>query len=333
MRSDLEKKSDNQTQSAERRTRFGLLFPGQGSQAVGMGKELVESFPIAKETFQEADQSLKLSLSELCWNGPEETLKLTEYTQPAVMTTSIAAARVLREQFGDKFYPTLLAGHSLGEWSSVVWGEGLPFSDAVQLVRLRGKFMQEAVPEGKGKMAALLGVDLEKAEKLCESVEPELGICVPANINSPTQIVISGDREAVERAIRAAKEEGIRAIPLAVSAPFHSPLMEPAAEKLASELKRVKFSELKTPVVSNVTAKPYSSPSESEELLIRQITAPVRWIDVIKTMVESGIKHFIEVGHGRVLSGLIRQIDRSLTVYNFGKPKDLEKIAQFLEQI
>jgi [acyl-carrier-protein] S-malonyltransferase len=303
---------------------IAFLFPGQGSQAVGMGRDLAEKFPAAKAIFQEADDALGYSLSSLCFEGPEEQLKQTEYTQPAILTVSVAAARVLAEH---GISASFAAGHSLGEYSAHVVAGTLSFSDAVRIVRARGQFMQQAVPEGKGAMAAILGLDAARIDELCQQASDEMNsIVAPANRNAPEQTVISGDAPAVARASELCKEAGAkRAVPLPVSAPFHCRLMEPAAEKLASELERIPFHDPSIPVASNVDARLISRSSDVRDCLIRQVTGSVRWVECIALLKSSGATTFIEVGPGKVLSGLMRQIDRAQPMLNVEDAASLEK--------
>jgi [acyl-carrier-protein] S-malonyltransferase len=310
---------------------IAFLFPGQGSQTVGMGRDLAEKFPVAKALFEEADDALGYSLSTLCFDGPEEQLKQTEYTQPAILTVSVAAARVLAEH-GIK--ASFAAGHSLGEYSAHVAAGTFSFADAVRTVRSRGQFMQHAVPAGKGGMAAILGLDAARIADLCQQASDELNsIVAPANMNAPEQTVISGDAAAVARASELCKEAGAkRAVTLAVSAPFHCKLMEPAAEKLASELERVIFNDPTIPVASNVDARFVSRSTEVRDCLIRQVTGAVRWTECIALLKEAGATTFIEVGPGKVLSGLMRQIDRAQPMLNVEDAASLEKtLAASLE--
>ena len=306
---------------------IAYLFPGQGSQAVGMGKELGEKYPIAKQTFEEADEALGYKISQLCFEGPEEQLKLTEITQPAILTASVAAWRVLNEK-GIK--PALVAGHSLGEYSAHVAAGTIAFSDAVRTVRNRGKYMQEAVPVGMGGMAAILGMDFEKVTAVCaDAAQGE--VCSPANINSPEQIAISGHAGAVERARKLAEERGAkRAIALAVSAPFHSSLMRPAQDRLAQNLNAIQFSDPSVPVVCNVDAAEVKNGGASKDALIRQVTGAVRWVDCMKLMISKNISTYVEVGPGKVLCGLMRQIDRSKTCMNVGDEASLQKALEQL---
>ena len=308
-----------------------FLFPGQGSQSVGMGRDLAEHFPTARAVFDEADEALGYSLSRLCFEGPEDQLKLTEFTQPAILTVSIAAARVLVER---GVSPAVAAGHSLGEYSAHVQAGTLSFADAVRTVRARGRFMQEAVPEGKGAMSAILGLDAARIGDLCQQASDEHNcIVAPANMNAPEQTVISGDFEAVVRAGELCKEAGAkRVVPLPVSAPFHCGLMSPAAELLANELERVVFNDPAIPVASNVDARLLSRRSEARDALVRQVTGAVRWTECIELLrtppVEATL--YIEVGPGRVLSGLLRQIDRGLKSSNVEDSASLEKTLQLL---
>jgi [acyl-carrier-protein] S-malonyltransferase len=301
--------------------KIAFIFPGQGSQQVGMGKELAEALPVSRAVFEEADKALHESLSKLCFEGPEEELKLTANTQPAILTTSIAALRALEAHGIEADY---VAGHSLGEYSALVAAGTLAFSDAVQIVRQRGQFMQEAVPQGEGAMAALLGGDAETVEKLCQEAA-SLGVCQPANLNSPNQTVIAGSRAAVERAVELAKGFGIRrAVMLAVSAPFHCDLMKPAAERLQPVLAATEFRDLRLPLVTNVDAKAITSGNEAREALYRQVASPVRWSDSVQFLLDKGVTTFVEVGAGKVLSGLVRSISKESKVVNV---ENLESLA------
>ena len=299
-----------------------FLFPGQGSQAVGMGKELADNYPVARRTFEEADEALGYKLSQLCFAGPEEKLKLTEITQPAILTASVAAWRVLQEK-GLK--PDFVAGHSLGEYSAHVAAGTLTFADAVRTVRNRGKYMQEAVPVGVGAMAAVIGIELEKvSEILNKAARGE--VCQTANINSPEQIVISGHTGAVYRAIKLATARGAKkAVSLPVSAPFHCSLMQRAQDRLAADLSALSFQNPSCPVVCNVDAAVVTSAEASREALIRQVTGAVRWEPSVRLLINKGASLFIEVGPGKVLWGLMRQIDRSKTCATVGDEASLQK--------
>ena len=308
---------------------LAFLFPGQGSQSVGMGRDLQENFPAAKAVFDEADEALGYSLSRLCFDGPEDQLKRTEFTQPAILTVSVAAARVLAEH---GVMPAMAAGHSLGEYSAHVVAGTLSFADAVRTVRARGQFMQQAVPEGKGAMSAILGLDAARIGDLCQQASDEHNcIVAPANMNAPEQTVISGDAPAVARAGELCKEAGAkRVVPLPVSAPFHCKLMEPAAEELASQLEGIVFHDPTIPVASNVDARIVSRGSDIRDCLIRQVTGAVRWTECIDLLRTSGATMFVEVGPGRVLSGLLRQIDRGLASANVDDRASLEKTLALL---
>ena len=301
-----------------------FLFPGQGSQAVGMGKELAAMYPAARLTFEEADAALGSKLSQLCFEGPEDQLKLTENTQPAILTVSVAAWRVLREIGVEA---QCCAGHSLGEYSAHVAAGTLEFADAVRTVRNRGRYMQEAVPVGVGAMAAVLGLPLDKVREVCaQAAQGE--VCEPANINSPEQIVISGNTAAVTRAAEAAKAAGAkRAILLPVSAPFHCSLMRPAQERLAADLAALRFHDPQVPVVGNIDAEPKRAAAEAREALVRQVTGAVRWAESMRRLIEMGMENFVEVGPGKVLCGLMRQIDRSRTCLNVEDEASLQKVS------
>ncbi|MGD0791585.1 MAG: ACP S-malonyltransferase [Terriglobales bacterium] len=309
---------------------IAFLFPGQGSQAVGMGKELADNYPVARRTFEEADEALGYKLSELCFEGPEEKLKLTEITQPAILTASVAAWRVLLEKgpmpdLVSNYVAGYVAGHSLGEYSAHVAAGTLTFADAVRTVRNRGKYMQEAVPVGVGAMAAVIGIALDKvSEILNEAAQGE--VCQVANINSPEQIVISGHASAVNRAIKLASERGAKkAVSLPVSAPFHCSLMQPAQDRLATDLGALSFQNPSCPVVCNVDAAVVASAEASREALIRQVTGAVRWEPSVRLLINKGASLFIEVGPGKVLWGLMRQIDRSKACVTVGDEASLQK--------
>ncbi len=283
-----------------------FVFPGQGSQFTGMGRDLAEHSAVARETFATADRVLGFPLSRLCFEGPDEQLVLTENTQPAILTVSVAAWRILRER---GHAPALVAGHSLGEYSALVAAGSLRFEDAVEVVRLRGRFMQEAVPPGQGAMAAILGMDLEQVEALCREVAGEQ-VVAPANLNAPGQVVVAGHVDAVNRACEAARGAGARrVIELPVSAPFHCDLMRPARDRLALELERIEFGDLEVPLVNNVEAALVRTGEEARQGLIRQVTGAVRWIDCVQALAAQSVSRYVEVGPGRVLSGLIRKID------------------------
>ena len=309
------------------RPQLAFLFPGQGSQAAGMGKELAAMYPVAQQTFDEADEALGYKLSTLCFEGPDEKLRMTEITQPAILTVSVAACRVL-ESIG--IAPTLVAGHSLGEYSANVAAGTLAFADAVRTVRNRGKYMQEAVPVGQGAMAAVLNLALEKIQEACEealaSAEPG-SVCQPANINSPGQVVISGSKAAVEKAAELCKSKGAkRAVMLPVSAPFHCALMQPAQERLAEDLEALHFQTPKVPLMCNVDATLIGDAHATRDALTRQVTGAVRWDESVRKMIEMGVEQFAEVGPGSVLTGLLRQIDKSKTGMNVQDEATLQKV-------
>jgi [acyl-carrier-protein] S-malonyltransferase len=306
---------------------LAFLFPGQGSQAVGMGKNLAEHHPIAKQTFEEADAALGVKLSHFCFEGPEDQLRLTENTQPAILTVSVAAWRVLNEK-GIK--PALVAGHSLGEYSAHVAAGTLSFADAVRAVHNRGKYMQEAVPVGTGAMAAIIGMSIDAVVSLCaDAAQGE--VCEPANINSPDQIVISGHAAAIERAVKLADERGAkRAKILPVSAPFHCSLMKPAQDRLAVDLNALNFSAPAVPVIANVYAKPVEDAVSSREALIRQVTGAVKWSECVQVLISRGVQTLVEVGPGKILSGLMRQIDRTKKTVNVEDEASLHKTMEHL---
>ncbi|WP_018249678.1 ACP S-malonyltransferase [Orenia marismortui] len=307
--------------------KVAFIFPGQGSQKVGMGFDLAEEFSAVKEIFEEADNSIDIDVSKLCFEGPEEDLKKTANTQPAILATSIAIYRLLLEK---GIEPDVVAGHSLGEYSALVAGGVLDFPDAIKLVRKRGQLMTEADPSGKGTMAAIIGLTADEVEKVCEE-GGQYGVVEPANFNCPGQVVISGEKEAVTKAADLAKDAGAKkAIVLNVSGPFHSSLMKSAGDKLAKELEEVNFNDAKIPVVTNINAKFTTQAEEFSNALIKQISGSVRWEESIKAMIEDGVDTFIEVGPGRVLKGFMRRIDRSVTALNIEDLRSLNKILKKL---
>jgi [acyl-carrier-protein] S-malonyltransferase len=310
-------------------SRIALIFPGQGSQIVGMGKELADKYPVARQTFQEADHALGYKLSQLCFDGPEDQLRLTEITQPAILTTSIAALRVLETQVPK---PCVVAGHSLGEYSAHVASGTFSFADAVRTVRNRGKYMQEAVPVGVGAMAAILGMDLAKVAGVChDAAQGE--VCSPANINSPEQVVISGNTAAVERAAKLADERGAkRAKLLPVSAPFHCSLMKPAQDRLEEDLKKLAMHKPVYPVACNVDAELVDDDLRALDTLVRQVTGSVKWDQCMRLLIAQGVGTFIEVGPGKVLCGLMRQIDRTKSCLNVGDEASLAKTLESLSK-
>jgi [acyl-carrier-protein] S-malonyltransferase len=310
-------------------TSLAFLFPGQGSQAVGMGKELAEKYLVARETFDEADAALGMSLSRLCFEGPEEELRRTEITQPSILAVSVATWRVLAEQ-GLK--PSWVAGHSLGEYSAHVAAGTLNFADSLRTVRNRGRYMQEAVPAGVGGMAAILGMEAEKVREICEQAA-QGEVCETANMNSPEQVVISGHRGAIERALALATEGGAKkAVSLPVSAPFHCSLMRPAQERLAQDLTLLQMQKPDMPVMCNVDAALVDTPEGSCDALVRQVTGAVRWDECVRGLIAKGAKTFVEVGPGKVLWGLMRQIDRSKSSWQTLDDAALQKTLQGLAQ-
>ncbi|MGI8788666.1 MAG: ACP S-malonyltransferase [Pyrinomonadaceae bacterium] len=295
-------------------SKTAYIFPGQGSQSVGMGKDLYDNFPASKQVFEEADDALQFKLSEMCFAGNEADLQLTANTQPAILTVSIAAFRAMQsENFPS---PDFVAGHSLGEYSALVAAGAIEFSDAVKTVRNRGEYMQEAVPIGVGAMAAILGLPLETIEIACDEAKQDQ-VCSPANINSPSQIVIAGNTEAVDRACELLKTRGAkRAIKLNVSAPFHCDLMFPAQEKLAIDLQEINFADLRFPIIENVSAEANTKSERVKIALTEQVSKPVRWAESIENLINEDVDTFVEVGAGKVLSGLVRQINRDVRCLN-----------------
>ena len=299
-----------------------LLFPGQGSQRVGMGRDLVQRFPVARQVFDEADAALGFAISAICFDGPEDVLTLTEHTQPAILTNSIAVLRVLEKEKGLRF--DAAAGHSLGEWSALVAAGALRFADAVRLVHLRGKAMQQAVPAGQGAMAALMGLELPAVEALCAAAAAGQVVAL-ANLNGAGQIVISGDDAAVDRAVAAAKGKGAkRAVKLQVSAPFHCSLMAPAADAVRAALAGIEVAELRVPVVANVDARANTDRNRIKQLLVDQVTAPVRWEESVQTLVELGVTRAVELGSGAVLRGLVKRIAPAIAVTTVGEPHEID---------
>ena len=310
--------------------KIASIFPGQGSQVVGMGKELAERYPEARQTFEEADHALGYKLSQLCFEGPEDQLRLTEITQPAILATSVAALRVLQSRIPK---PNFVCGHSLGEYSAHVCAGTFSFADAVRTVRNRGKYMQEAVPVGVGSMAAILGMEFAKVAAVCQDAA-QSEVCSPANINSPEQIVISGNTAAVERATRLADERGAkRAKVLPVSAPFHCSLMKPAQDRLEDDLKKITMAKPVYPVACNVDAEMVNDENRALHTLVRQVTGSVKWEQCMRLLIAEGVDTFIEVGPGKVLCGLMRQIDRSKTCMNVGDEASLTKTLETLGKV
>lgn len=312
-------------------SKLAYIFPGQGSQAVGMGKDLYDNFPVSREVFEEADDALGFGLSEMCFGGTAEDLALTANTQPAILTVSVAAFRAMEAEGFPM--PDFVAGHSLGEYSALVAAGAIAFADAVRTVRKRGSYMQEAVPVGVGAMAAILGLPLETVEIACtESAQGE--ICAPANINSPAQVVIAGKADAVDRAIELLKERGAkRAIKLNVSAPFHCDLMLPAQERLESDLAKVEFSDLRFPIIENVTAEANTKGARARTALTEQVSLPVRWAQSIETLLAENVGTFTEVGAGKVLSGLVRQINRDVRCLNVENVESLKSSLGSIESL
>jgi len=313
---------------------LALLFPGQASQEVGMGLDVFESSSAAREIFQEADEALAMPISKICFEGPEEELRRTEIQQPAILTTSIALLRALEEELG-AIQPGYVGGHSLGEYSALVAAGALGFADAVRTVHLRGRLMQEAVADGEGAMAAVIGIPAEVVEAACEHAQAETGsVVTPANYNSPVQIVVAGDSKAVEVACEEATRLGAKkTVPLSVSAPFHCALMEPAARGLEPELARLSFSDAVPPVITNVEAEPNEEAARIPGLLRTQVTAPVRFADMIAKMKSLGVDGYLEVGPGRVLSGLIARIERRARRANFSSLENLDGVRDFLHRV
>jgi [acyl-carrier-protein] S-malonyltransferase len=301
-----------------------FIFPGQASQYTGMGKDLYEKFAASRRIFEEADNALGFSISDICFNGPDERLKMTEITQPAILTVSVAAFAALQQEGAADF--DYCAGHSLGEYSALVAAGCIAFNDAVLAVHKRGKFMQDAVPLGKGAMAAVIGVDSAKIIEICLQVSKSLGVVSPANFNSPEQTVIAGLKEAVEEASRLLVEAGAKkVVPLLVSAPFHTELMIPAQEKLAVELEKIDFRDFMTPLATNVDAKLIKTGTEAKDSLIRQVSLPVRWVESVGKLIENGVDSIVEIGPGKVLTGLIKRIDKSIGLINIEDSISLDK--------
>ncbi len=310
-------------------SKLAYLFPGQASQYPGMGKDLAANFAESRAVFDEADAALGFSISQLCFEGSEDALKLTENQQPAILTVSVAAYRALAAR---GIQPDFAAGSSLGEYSALVAAGALEFSEAVKLVRQRGRYMQEAVPAGEGAMAAILGLSPADVAEVCRKAAAG-EVVSPANLNSPEQTVIAGGAAAVKRAVEIASQSGAkRAVILAVSAPFHCTLLTPAQKRLEPDLRAVKFSALHFPVITNVDAEAITTGDEAREALIRQVTMPVRWLESVREMIEQGVNIFVEVGPGKVLSGLLRQIDRSVRCFNVEDAASLQSTLDKITQ-
>jgi [acyl-carrier-protein] S-malonyltransferase len=324
----LKRRSELKLAIGNRQSAIAYLFPGQGSQYPGMGKDLADNFPAARKVFEEVDEALGIPLSRLCFEGPAEDLQLTENTQPAILTVSIAAIRAME---GSGFPPArFVAGHSLGEYTALVAAGSISLSDAAKTVRARGRYMQEAVPAGIGAMAAVMGAEIRAIERVCAEASGNQ-ICSPANINSTNQVVIAGNAEAVERAMDLMKGIGAkRVIKLNVSAPFHCALMKPAQERLEVDLQQLAFADPRVPVVTNVDALVRTSPSELRDALLRQVSAPVRWLESMELLIQQGVTTFVEVGPGKVLSGLMRQISREVNCLNVEDAESLKATREKL---